>query len=68
MSLEDVDEQGDQAIHYSAKAGSREAIQFLLDKGVYKCVPGGKHGLYLNTQPYDRSLLLWIILVATYAY
>ncbi len=41
VPLEDVDEKGDQAIHYSAKAGSEEAIQFLLDKGVYKCAPGG---------------------------
>ena len=43
VSTEERDDDGDQAIHYAAKAGSIEAINLLVDSGVFKCV-SGKNG------------------------
>ena len=40
VSTEERDDDGDQAIHYAAKAGSIEAINLLVDSGVFKCVSG----------------------------
>jgi len=40
VPLDDVDDRGDQAMHYAAAAGSIEAIALFHSKGISKCVPG----------------------------
>ena len=40
VTLDDCDNLGDQAIHYAARAGSKQIIDMLIQGGITKCVKG----------------------------
>ena len=40
VPLDDKDDYGDEAIHYAAKTGCKDAIQMLVDRGINMCTPG----------------------------